>query len=142
MNDHGLAEDVLQSAFLDVFTKMSQFSFQSTLGAWIKRIVVNECIDQLRKRKIHFTEMDDQIMNIEDIVVEENKINVELIKYAMEALPDGYRTVFSLYAIEGYKHEEIGKMLNISEETSKSQYHRARKKLRSIIEGTNYKIME
>ena len=142
VNDHGVAEDVLQNAFIDVFSKMHLYSFQSSLGSWIKRVVINTCIDHLRKKKRYFDEIDERIMEVEDEIVQESSINVQSIHKAMEMLPDGYRTVFSLYAIEGYDHEEIGQVLGISEETSKSQYHRAKKKLKEIINQQGFKIIE
>lgn len=142
-NDHGMAEDVLQSAFVDIFRKLNQFSYQSSIGSWMKRIVVNACIDHLRKKKRYFSEIDERILQVEDEgEVQERDININAIRKAMEELPDGYRMVFSLYAVEGYDHEEIGQILSISEETSKSQYHRARKKLKSIIEEKGITIIE
>ncbi len=130
------AEDILQNSFIDVFTKLHTFKFQSSIGAWIKRIVINNCINFLKKQKSRFDEIDDRI------VVEEeepqkgpNKLEVEAVRDAITQLPDGYRVVFSLYCLEGYDHEEISKILNISISTSKSQYSRAKKKLKDILKS-------
>ena len=117
------AEDLLQNSFIDVFTKLDTFRFQSTIGAWIKRIVVNNCINFLKKRKLYFEEIDERMGDREDPQPEEEtKLSVQAIKDALFQLPDGYRAVFSLYQMEGYDHKEIAEILNVSEQTSKSQY--------------------
>lgn len=128
------AEDILQNSFVDVYSNLHKFNYQATPGAWMKRIVINNCINHLKKRRINFEEMSavadvvDDVDNNDDINLEVNKI-----KSAMNLLSDGYRTVFSLYAIEGYDHAEIAEVLDISESTSKSQYHRAKQKLKTIL---------
>jgi len=128
------AEDLLQNSFIDVFTKLDTFRFQSTIGAWIKRIVVNNCINFLKKRRLYFEEIDDRIGDRVDTQPEEEpSLSVQAIKDAIFQLPDGYRVVFSLYQMEGYDHKEIAEILNVSEQTSKSQYSRARKKLRELL---------
>lgn len=126
------AEDILQTSFVDVFAKLHSFKYESTPGAWIKRIVINNCINHLRKKKLETKEFDGNI-DIEDHDISEADINVDVIHKAMEMLPDGYRIIFSLYAVEGYDHSEIAEIMNISESTSKSQYSRARMKLKEII---------
>jgi RNA polymerase sigma-70 factor (ECF subfamily) len=134
MYDHMEAEDVLQNSFIDVFTKIRSFRGESTIGAWIKRIVINNCINQIKKKKIETNTWDDRYSEIPEESEEKYRIeDVELIKGAIKQLPDGYRAVFSLYAIEGYDHQEIGQILGVTEATSKSQYSRAKKKIRHII---------
>ena len=130
------AEDLLQNSFVDVFTKLHSFKQQSSIGAWIKRIVINNCINFLKKRtlvvedwKPHFSET---IGEVEKELPSFN-YNVEHINQAIQQLPDGYRMVFNLYMMEGYDHKEIGEILSISEATSKSQYSRAKKKVRAIL---------
>ncbi|MCB0704547.1 MAG: RNA polymerase sigma factor [Saprospiraceae bacterium] len=133
------AEDLLQNSFVDVFSKLHTFRFESTIGAWIKRIVVNNCINHLKKRRLEFEELDDRVTGISDSDTfprEETGLTVEIIKRAVQELPDGYRVVFSLYLMEGYDHKEIGEILGISEATSKSQYSRAKRKLREILQAT------
>lgn len=128
------AEDILQNSFIDVFTKLESFRFESSVGAWIKRIVVNNCINFLKKRRLYFEEIDERIGDFEDAPPEEEpQLNVKAIKDALFQLPEGYRVVFSLYQMEGYDHSEIAEILNVSEQTSKSQYSRARKKLRELL---------
>lgn len=135
------AEDLLQNAFVDVFTKIDSYRGDATIGAWIKRITINTCINYLKKRKLDIGEWDERISDTpaDDgrAYSEETRMTVEKVKRAMGALPDGYRTVFSLYLIEGYDHKEIADVLGISEATSKSQYSRARKKVRELIDEMN-----
>jgi len=131
------AEDVLQNSFVDVFTHLDSFQHQSSIGAWIKRIVVNNCINFLKKRKLYFEELTSnhwqEIDAKEEDYSPEINYKVQNIQKAMAALPDGYRVVCTLYLIEGYDHKEIGSVLGISEATSKSQYSRAKKKLREKL---------
>lgn len=134
------AEDILQNSFVDVFTKLHTFKFQSSVGAWIKRIVINNCINHLKRKKVYFVELELRHANIvEEPMVEDGKLNVEFINQAIYELPDGYRIVFTLYLLEGYDHKEIAQILEISEATSKSQYSRARKKLKEIIQTKRFK---
>jgi RNA polymerase sigma-70 factor (ECF subfamily) len=128
------AEDILQSVFLEVFTKLDSFRYESTIGAWMKRITVNKCINFIKSRKIALTELTAS-HDRSDAPEPENQTvhSVEKINRAIAELPDGYRVVFSLYAIEGYDHEEIGQILGVTAATSKSQYSRAKAKLRDML---------
>ena len=132
------AEDLLQNSFVDVFTKLHSFKHQSSIGAWIKRIVINNCINYLKKRRLaieewqpHFSET----LSTHEEEMPSLKYNVQHINQAIQQLPDGYRVVFSLYLLEGYDHKEIGKILSISEATSKSQYSRAKRKIKEILKN-------
>lgn len=128
------AEDVLQSVFIEVFTKLESFRYESSIGAWIKKITINKCINFLKSRRISFSELTSGADRAEEAPeAYEPEYNVEKINRAVAALPDGYRVVFSLYALEGYDHEEIGQILGVSEATSKSQYSRAKSKLREML---------
>ena len=133
------AEDLLQNSFVDVFSKIDSFRAESSIGAWIKRIVVNNCINHLKKKRLKVEEL---IENYHDKMVPHEEecdylmLSVPIVKKAMNELPTGYRVVFSLYAFEGYDHEEIGNILGISTSTSKSQYSRAKQKLRDILQPT------
>jgi RNA polymerase sigma factor (sigma-70 family) len=132
------AEDVLQNAFVEVFTRLDTFRHESTIGAWIKRIVVNQCINFMKKRKPDLVPAEERWPDTPDTTdtAEEDEtraLSVDKINQALSQLPDGYRVVFSLYLIEGYDHQEIAGILNISEATSKSQYSRAKTKIRTII---------
>lgn len=132
MNNREDAEDLLQEAFLDCFRNIKSFRFESTFGAWLKSILVNKCINQLRKKKV---ELVLQETVPAEIVEEEQETiyNTDKIFKGIEQLPDGYRIIFTLYLLEGYDHTEIAQILGISESTSKSQYSRAKEKLRSIL---------
>lgn len=133
------AEDLLQNSFVDVFSNLDSFRYQSSVGAWIKRIVVNNCINFLKKRKLLLEELDDKLTNVvEEVHIPDSGLSVELVNRAVQHLPDGYRVVFSLYMFEGYDHKEIASILKISEATSKSQFSRAKRKLKELIESKSY----
>lgn len=142
LNDQDDAEDLLQQSFIDVFTKLDSFRFESSIGAWIKRIVVNNCINFLKKRRLTIQSIDDEKIGSfpdnPDGDLHENLLSVQEVKNAITELPDGYIVVFTLYMFEGYDHKEIADILNITEATSKSQYSRAKKKLREMLGGTRY----
>jgi RNA polymerase sigma-70 factor (ECF subfamily) len=131
------AEDVLQEAFLDAFNRVKDFRQETTFGLWLKQIVVHRSINLLRKRRLELVELEDgQLDNIPDEEVEsdeEVQYKVVQVKDAMKELPEGYRLVISLYLLEGYDHEEIGQILNISENTSRTQFLRAKRKLNEIL---------
>jgi RNA polymerase sigma factor (sigma-70 family) len=132
------AEDLLQSVFIDVFTKIDSFRFESSIGAWIKRITVNKCINFLKSRRLSLQELPEYGLEAAAGATADSepdpRYTVDAINRAIAALPEGYRVVFSLYAVEGYDHEEIGQILGITEATSKSQYSRAKAKLRDILQ--------
>lgn len=131
------AEDLLQNSFVDVFTKLHTFRYQSSVGAWIKRIVVNNCINFLKRRKVYLEELQDHHRDVKAEMSEDENygLSVESVNRALMQLPDGYRVVFSLYMLEGYDHKEIAGILDITEATSKSQYSRAKRKLREILQS-------
>lgn len=132
LNNREDAEDMLQEAFVECFRNIGSFRFESTFGAWLKKIVVNKCINQLRKRKIDLTLCETLPVIIYE---EEEEITYDTGKIfkGIEMLPDGYRIILTLYLLEGYDHTEISQILGISESTSKSQYSRAKEKLRNIL---------
>lgn len=136
MGSRDEAADVLQDAFLEIFRKLESFRGESTLGAWIKRIVINHCLNQLKKRKIDFLSLEEGVLNIPDTYQDDSdvQLSVDKVKRGIEKLPDGYKQVLTLYLIEGYDHTEIAQILGIQETGSKSQYSRARVKLRQILE--------
>ncbi len=130
------AEDMLQESFTYAFSRLGSFRYESSFGAWLKRIVVNTCINHLKKRKVDlvYTEHhNDPAPENDPIDYEEIRFRVEQVSRAMEKLPQGYRIVFSLYLLEGYDHKEISEILGISESTSKSQFLRAKKKMKEIL---------
>ncbi|MBF4494601.1 RNA polymerase sigma factor [Flavobacterium sp. JLP] len=132
IKDIQLAEDVMITAFMKVFTNLKNFEHKGSFEGWIRRIMVNECISYLRvQKKVKFAE--DEFFVEESFNEIDSQFTVEQIQFLIDALPDGYKMVFNLYAIEGYKHNEIAKMLGINEGTSKSQLSHARKMLQTQI---------
>lgn len=128
------AEDVLIIGFMKVFDRIHQFKGTGNFGGWIRRIMVNECLMFLEKEKNLFSEI-----GLEGILPAPlqsqptDELAVEDLMKLINSLPSGYRTVFNLYAIEGFSHQEIAKKLHISENTSKSQLSRARSHLQKMI---------
>ena len=127
------AEDVMITAFMKVFTNIKKFEHKGSFEGWIRRIMINECIDYIRVKKNNFNHQ-----NIEETVlpidfIEEQDFSTDDIQLMIDNLPEGCKMVFNLYVIEGYKHNEIAKMLKISEGTSKSQLAHARKLLQEQI---------
>ncbi|PXY41075.1 RNA polymerase subunit sigma-70 [Flavobacterium cheongpyeongense] len=132
IKDIQLAEDVMITAFMKVFTNLNKFEQKGSFEGWIRRIMVNECISYLRvQKKVKFAE--DEFFVEESFNEIDSQFTVDQIQYLIDTLPDGYKMVFNLYAIEGYKHNEIAKMLGINEGTSKSQLSHARKMLQTQI---------
>ena len=131
------AQDVLQEAFLDAFARINDFRQETTFGLWLKQIVVHRSINLLRKRKMDLVSIDDeQLENLADDSFyddEDLQYKVAQVKDAMKLLPEGYRVVLSLYLLEGYDHEEIGQILSINENTSRTQFLRAKRKLIEIL---------
>lgn len=137
VSDADEAADVLQEAFIDAFKRLESFRQESTFGLWMKQIVVNKSLSALRKRKVVFESIsDDQPLALEDDDDDEDvAFKVEKVKIAINQLADGYRVVLTLYLLEGYDHEEIAHILRISENTSRSQFLRAKRKLLEILKN-------
>ncbi len=128
------AEDIMQEAFLSAFKKMDTYSGQVSFGAWLKKIVVNRSLDHLKKKKVHFEELDERVTEeVENPLMEIREVDINKIKEAIFQLPEGYRVVLSLYLLEGYDHDEIAEILNISNSSSRSQLLRAKRKLRERL---------
>lgn len=137
VNDQDEAEDVLQEAFISAFNSLENYRGDSTFGAWLKRIVINKAINQLNKKKLDRMPEDETFDVKEEETIDELEgfpFTVEKVRDAIERLPDGYRSVLSLYLMEGYDHGEIAEILRITESTSKSQFNRAKKKLKELLE--------
>ena len=134
VNDSMEAEDIMQEAFLSAFEKIDTYSGTVSFGTWLKKIVVNRSLDSLNKRKEIFENIDSHVeikdeSDDETARREELDVKVEAIKEAINALPDGYRIILSLYLLEGYDHDEIAQILSITSSTSRSQLTRAKQKL-------------
>lgn len=135
LNNRELCEDVLSQTFLNIFNHIDRtdISEEKVLKAWMKKIAINQSLMEIRKN-VRFSETLDLIEDIEEapITTDETLLEEDLIQMVL-TLPDGYRTVFSLYVMEGYTHEEIAKKLGISIGTSKSQLSKARRLLKEKI---------
>lgn len=141
IRDNFEAEEVMLGGFLKVFQKTDQFKSQGSFEGWIRRIMVNECLNALRKKKLMYVEVDIHNLGEDHHQAQyESDIDAEELMSYIEALPIGYRTVFNLYAIEGYSHKEIAEKLGVSESTSKSQLSRARNLLQKCIEESQSKV--
>lgn len=135
--DHAEAEDMLQDGFIRVFRDLGQFRAEGPLGAWIRRIMVNTALSHLRRQRdflretADFSPFENRLRTDEDIA---SAIDAESLMKLLQKLPPGYRTVFNLYAIEGFSHEEIAEQLGISIGTSKSQLFKARDYLKRMLD--------
>jgi RNA polymerase sigma factor (sigma-70 family) len=133
-HDFDVANDVLQGAFLQAFRNMPTFRSNSTLGAWLKTIVIRTAFKHLKSIKT----FDEITPSVSDTLIDwGDTLDAEYLEKAIQSLPDGFRTVFVLIEIEGYTHKEVGDMLGISEGTSKSQLFYAKQKLRKILKKYN-----
>lgn len=137
LNNVAEAEDVLQESFIEAFKNLERFEYRTSFGGWLKQICINRAINQLKKRKINWVDME-QIAgydSADEISVDETEIElqIELVKKAIMNLPDGYRTVLNLYLLEGYDHEEIAEILQVAESTTRTQYMRAKQKLLQLL---------
>ncbi|MFO7868906.1 MAG: RNA polymerase sigma factor [Bacteroidales bacterium] len=130
VHDKAEADDILQDGFLKIFNNISQFSQTHSFQGWMRRIIVNTAITHYKKNQKYYyqKEIDDiKETDIEDFNVLDCEFTHEELLETIQSIAEGYRLIFNLYAIEGYKHKEIAEMLEIDEATSKSQFHRARK---------------
>ncbi len=129
------AEDVLVEGLFKVMTNLDRYHGTGSFEGWIRRILVNECLMKLRKKHNFRLTVEISNIDVKTKVSVVDELAAEDIMNLMEMLPTGYRTVFNLYVVEGYKHREIAEMLGISINTSKSQLLLARKRLQSMIQG-------
>lgn len=137
LNHIAEAEDVLQESFTEAFKNLDGFQYRTSFGGWLKQICINRSVNQLKKRKISWVDIEKTEAHhyIDEQIIDESEIalKVESVKKSIMALPDGYRAVLSLYLLEGYDHEEIAEILNVAESTSRTQYMRAKQKLLQLL---------
>ncbi len=140
MNNREEAEDMLQESFSHAFAKLKSFRYESSFGSWIKRIVINHCLNEIKRRKADLQFFDDMSAFNENIEDEgyESGLSVDNVRKSMEFLPSGSKMIFSLYLLEGYDHREISQILNISESNSKSQYMRAKRKVKEVLKEMSH----
>jgi len=133
------AEDILQEGFIKIFSYIKKFEGRGSFEGWMKRVIVNTAITHYHKNskhnKYHYDIVDVQETTFEKKTYKESDYTINELNKIIQSLPEGYRVVFSLYAIEGYKHKEIAKLLKIDINTSKSQYSRAKKMIRKKLES-------
>jgi RNA polymerase sigma-70 factor (ECF subfamily) len=129
------AEDVLQEAFVSAFRNLERYRGDAAFGAWLKRIVVNKSINVIKKRNstVMAKEEDFDVPDEEPETEYMPELSVDRVRKCIEMLPDGFRSVLSLYLLEGYDHEEIAGIMGITESTSKSQLNRAKGKLKELL---------
>jgi RNA polymerase sigma-70 factor, ECF subfamily len=139
ITDRHRAEELMLNGFLKVFKKLNTFKSEGSFEGWIRRIMINECLSYLRKNdRLLFVE-DPQIFE-ETISEKEPEEDVSALQKLIDDLPESWRVVFNLYAVEGYKHKEIGLMLDITEMTSRSRYFKAKKQLQAAYLNLKDKI--
>lgn len=139
--DRAEAEDMLQEGFIKVFKNIANFRDEGSFEGWIRKIMIFTAINLFNQRKRKFKEsLDNELYDIaiDDQVIE--KIAAKEIVALVQQMPEGYRTIFNLYAVEGYTHREIGEMMNIAEGTSKSQYSRAKQYMQQAL-TKHYQIL-
>jgi len=132
------AEDIVQEAFIKAFSKLEQYKAEVTFGAWLKRIVINKCIDVLKSKRQRSIELEEHHLNVVDPDYEnewlvDDEITIDEVKTAIESLPEKYKFVVMLYLVEGYDHQEISEILNISEVASRTQLSRGKQKLQNEL---------
>lgn len=133
--DRDMAQDLMHDGFIVILTKIGEFRFEGSFEGWCKRVMVNSVLGYLRKNNpLNQSVEVDSVVQIKDGAEDVlSKLTTDDVMECIDRLPEGYKTILNLYAIEGYSHKEIGEMLNISENTSRSQYSRARAKLIDVL---------
>jgi RNA polymerase sigma-70 factor (ECF subfamily) len=132
------AEDIVQDAFIKAFSRLEQYKAEVSFGAWLKRIVINRCIDVLKSKHQRLVELEDFHLNVisdnndSDWQIE-NDITIEDVNFEIEKLPKKYKYVVLLYLVEGYDHQEISEILNITEIASRTQLSRGKQKLKNAL---------
>lgn len=141
IQDSQEAEDAMQEAFIKAFEKLHQFTGEVTFGAWLKRIVINKCLDKLKAKKLEMVAMNEQVLGTvdeeEDWSVDDG-IGIAEVKQKMENLPEKYKYPLMLFLLEGYDHEEIAEILGITKVASRTLVHRGKKKLQEELKDLRY----
>ncbi|MEL4307805.1 RNA polymerase sigma factor [Joostella sp. CR20] len=134
------AQDVMQEAFIKAFQKLNQFKAEVTFGAWLKRIVINKCLDFLKSKHQEVVAINENMSLLKDDDTWEinETIDVAVIKNVIETLSDKYKYVLMLYLIEGYDHDEISQILGINNATSRTNLLRGKQKLKGLLKELNY----
>lgn len=141
------AEEAVQEAFIKAYQKLHQYNGEVTFGAWLKRIVINKCIDFLKMKKLELTAINESTLGVvdenENDWMVSNSVDIQFIKDKIEELPEKYKYVLMLFLMEGYDHQEISQILDIKEVASRTLLHRGKQKLQEKLKvqsnGTGYK---
>jgi len=138
--DDMIAQDMMQEAFIKAFAKIESYTGEASFGSWLKRIVINQCLDFIKKKKLKTVEIKEDIISIgddEDWNIEKD-INIQAIYSCIERLPQKCKNVVKLYLLEGYDHQEVAQILEISEVSSRSQLSRGKSRLKELLTQNNY----
>lgn len=140
VKDDDVAQDVMQEAFIKAFKKIDSYTGEASFGAWLKRIVINQSLDWLKKQKIKTVELNDEVTYLpnDDPWEVDSGISMAVIYKCIEALPLKCKNVVKLYLLEGYDHQEVAQILDISEVSSRSQLSRGKSKLKELLIHENY----
>jgi len=138
MNDTDVAQDMMQDGFIKAFSKLDSYSGEVIFGGWLKRIIVNTCLDEIRKKKdiISFDDARflEPIIDVEESIYESEEL-FEKVKESIDSLPEKYKVVVNLFLIEGYDYEEISSILDVKSTTARSLVSRAKIKLKQMLIG-------
>jgi RNA polymerase sigma-70 factor (ECF subfamily) len=140
VKDDALAQDLMHEAFLKAFKKIDTFTGEATFGSWLKRIVINQCLDSLKRKKIETVELKEYMEpeTVEDSWNVDQEISLKDIVQCIEELPQKCKNVVKLYLLEGYDHQEVAEILDISEVSSRSQLSRGKSRLKELLTARNY----
>ncbi|WP_396638405.1 RNA polymerase sigma factor [Maribacter sp. R77961] len=140
VNNANDAEDILQESFVKAFQKLHQFKGEVTFGAWLKKIVVNKCIDFLKSKKQHLVSLDETYMNpvVEEDWTVDDGISIQLVKEAIDKLSEKYKYVVLMYLVEGFDHKEIAQVLDITETTCRTRLLRGKGQLKELLKTKRY----
>ena len=138
--DDMIAQDMMQEAFIKAFKKIDTFTGEATFGSWLKRIVINQCLDHIKKQKLETVDINDDVISLteDDHWEVDQGISLQSIYNCIEQLPQKCKNVVKLYLLEGYDHQEVAQILQISEVSSRSQLSRGKSRLKELLIQNNY----
>lgn len=140
LKDDMAAQDMMQEAFIKAFAKIDTYNGEASFGSWLKRIVINQCLDALKKKSVETVEINDEIITLEDEGdwKVDAQVNMNSIMSCIELLPMKCKNVVKLYLLEGYDHQEVAQILEISEVSSRSRLSRGKSRLKELLIQENY----
>lgn len=143
LKDTAEAEDAMQEAFIKAFQKLSQFKGEVTFGAWLKRIVINSCLDSIKAKRLELFPLNEETLKLVDTESDSGwgvpeDTNISEVLAAIEELPINYKTTVKLFLLEGYNHQEISEILQISENASRTYLHRGKTRLKEKLKNMRY----